>query len=58
MYPTRHPEVDPRYPVGGSKTRAAMGVVQERWSLSIREFEDETGLGYCFNKFRVLVEAE
>jgi len=58
MYPTRHPEVDPRYPASGRGNRAAMGVVKENWSVSIREFEDEKGLGYTSNKFRILVEAD
>lgn len=57
-YPSRQPEVDPRYPASGKEHRTAMGVVGENWSISMREFDDETGLGYSSNRFRIAVEVE
>lgn len=57
-YPSREPEVDPRYPANGKEHRTAMGVVGENWSISMREFDDETGLGYSSNRFRIAVEEE
>jgi formylglycine-generating enzyme required for sulfatase activity len=57
MYPQRAPAVDPRYPARSDHSnRAGMGVVKENWSIAMREFEDEKGLGYTSNKFRILVE--
>jgi len=55
-YPARQPEVDPRYPASGKENRTAMGVAGENWSISMREFDDETGLGYSSNKFRIAVD--
>lgn len=55
-YPSRQPEVDPRYPAAGKENRTAMGVVGENWSISMREFDDETGLGYSSNRFRIAVD--
>ncbi len=55
-YPSRQAEVDPRYPATGKEHRTAMGVVGENWSISMREFDDETGLGYSSNRFRVAVD--
>ena len=57
-YPTRQSETDPRYPAAGKAKRTAMGVARENWTISMREFEDETGLGYTFNKFRIAVDVE
>jgi formylglycine-generating enzyme required for sulfatase activity len=57
-YPSRQAEVDPRYPASGKEHRTAMGVVGENWSISMREFDDETGLGYSSNRFRVAVDVE
>lgn len=55
-YPSRQAEVDPRYPATGKEHRTAMGVVGENWSISMREFDDETGLGYSSNRFRIAVD--
>jgi formylglycine-generating enzyme required for sulfatase activity len=55
-YPSRQPEVDPRYPASGKENRTAMGVVGENWTISMREFDDETGLGYSSNRFRIAVD--
>src|SRR5579872_1701598 len=49
-YPSRQAEIDPRYPASGSENRTAMGVIGENWSVSMREFDDETGLGYSSNR--------
>ena len=57
-YPSRQPEVDPKYPAVGSGKRTAMGVAKENWSLSIREFDNEHGLGYTSNKIRLAVDAD
>ncbi len=57
-YPSRQPEVDPRYPAAGKENRTAMGVVGENWTISMREFDDETGLGYSSNRFRIAVDDE
>jgi len=57
-YPSRQAEVDPRYPASGKENRTAMGVVGENWSISMREFDDETGLGYSSNRFRIAVDEE
>lgn len=57
-YPSRQPEVDPRYPASGKENRTAMGVVGENWTISMREFDDETGLGYSSNRFRIAVDDE
>ena len=35
-----------------------MGVVGENWTISMREFDDETGLGYSSNRFRIAVDDE
>jgi formylglycine-generating enzyme required for sulfatase activity len=57
MYPQRAAAVDPHYPAGHDHAnRAGMGVVRENWSIAMREFDDEKGLGYAANKFRILVE--
>jgi formylglycine-generating enzyme required for sulfatase activity len=55
-YPSRKPEVDPRYPAAGKEDRTAMGVVGENWTISMREFDDESGLGYSSNRFRIAVD--
>jgi formylglycine-generating enzyme required for sulfatase activity len=55
-YPSRQAEVDPRYPAAGKENRTAMGVAGENWTISMREFDDETGLGYSSNKFRIAVD--
>ena len=55
-YPSRQAEIDPRYPALGTEHRTAMGVVGENWSISMREFDDETGLGYSSNRFRIAVD--
>ena len=55
-YPSRQAEIDPRYPAAGKENRTAMGVVGENWSISMREFDDETGLGYSSNRFRIAVD--
>lgn len=55
-YPSRKAEVDPRYPAKGKENRTAMGVVGENWTISMREFDDETGLGYSSNRFRIAVD--
>jgi formylglycine-generating enzyme required for sulfatase activity len=57
-YPSRQPEIDPRYPASGKENRTAMGVVGENWTISMREFDDETGLGYSSNRFRIAVDDE
>jgi formylglycine-generating enzyme required for sulfatase activity len=57
-YPSRQAEIDPRYPASGKENRTAMGVVGENWSISMREFDDETGLGYSSNRFRIAVDDE
>jgi hypothetical protein len=57
-YPSRRPEIDPRYAAAGKENRTAMGVVGENWSISMREFDDETGLGYSSNRFRIAVEED
>ena len=60
MYPERHEEVDPHYPASGHQNRASMGIPQvgEGWTISMREFNDEHGLGYSSNKFRIVVETD
>jgi formylglycine-generating enzyme required for sulfatase activity len=55
-YPSRQPEIDPRYPASGRENRTAMGVAGENWTISMREFDDETGLGYSSNRFRIAVD--
>jgi formylglycine-generating enzyme required for sulfatase activity len=55
-YPSRQAEIDPRYPAAGKENRTAMGVVGENWTISMREFDDETGLGYSSNRFRIAVD--
>ena len=35
-----------------------MGLVGENWSISVREFDHETGLGYSSNRFRIAVDDE
>jgi formylglycine-generating enzyme required for sulfatase activity len=57
-YPSRQAEIDPRYPASGKEHRTAMGVIGENWSISMREFDDETGLGYSSNRFRIAVDEE
>jgi len=57
-YPSRQAEVDPRFPATGKENRTAMGVVGENWSISMREFDDESGLGYSSNRFRIAVDDE
>ena len=57
-YPARQAEVDPRYPATGKEHRTAMGVVGENWSISMQEFDDETGLGYSSNRFRIAVDED
>lgn len=49
---------DPRYPASGKEKRTAMGVVGENWTISMREFDDESGLGYSSNRFRIAVDDE
>lgn len=61
MYPVRTDEIDPVYPpTAEHEHRCTMGYPKEDtgWSISMREFNDETGLGYSSNKFRVVVEVQ
>jgi formylglycine-generating enzyme required for sulfatase activity len=61
MYPVRKEEIDPVYPAASNHgSRCTMGYPKEDsgWTISMREFNDETGLGYSSNKFRIVVEVE
>jgi formylglycine-generating enzyme required for sulfatase activity len=61
MYPVRKAEIDPVYPAASNhENRCTMGYPKEDsgWTISMREFNDETGLGYSSNKFRIVVEVE
>jgi formylglycine-generating enzyme required for sulfatase activity len=57
-YPARKDEIDPSYPATPKEHRTAMGIPQSNWTISMREFDDETGMGYTSNKFRVVVEED
>lgn len=61
MYPVRGEEIDPVYPPSSNREhRCGMGFPSEGagWTISMREFDDESGLGYSSNKFRIVVEAQ